>query len=53
VRYVRSFEPLDENKWLRFEEKPIDNFFRIAGDLDPNNAVQYNVLVDFGESASV
>jgi hypothetical protein len=33
---VASFGPLDENKWLRFEEKLMGNFFGIAGDLDPN-----------------
>jgi hypothetical protein len=36
MRYVASFEPLDENKWLGFKEKLMSNFSRIAGDLDPH-----------------
>lgn len=37
---VASFEPLDENKWLRFEEKLLGNFSSIVGDLDPEGEAQ-------------
>jgi hypothetical protein len=32
--HMASFEPLNENKWLGFEEKLMGNFSIIAGDLD-------------------
>jgi hypothetical protein len=34
---VASLEPLDESKWLGFEEKLMGNYTTIAGDLDPNH----------------
>jgi hypothetical protein len=38
---MASFGPLDENKWLGFEEKLVGNFSIIAGDLDPLSFTTY------------
>jgi hypothetical protein len=34
---MASLGPLDENKWLGFEEKLMGNYTTIAGDPDPNS----------------
>jgi hypothetical protein len=35
MRHMSSLRPLDESKWLGFEEKLMGNSFSIAGDPDP------------------
>jgi hypothetical protein len=47
VGHVASFGPLDENKWLGFEEKLMGNFFIIARDLDPRTICQMIVSHNF------
>jgi hypothetical protein len=36
MEHVTSLGPLDENKWLEFEEKLMGNYITIAGNLDPS-----------------
>jgi hypothetical protein len=36
VGHVAQYGPLDDIKWLGFENKFVGNFFSIAGDPDPH-----------------